>query len=144
MVDALVEVHRLLRPQGVLIDIHPIPERMLYEVRDGGTVLLSAPDPLCYSDEYRNAEEALDEVVRRGLFTREDTRHFDFFVVATSVSELRDFLQEANAFVEEVGEPSEEEKQLEAHLRRAMRSAGPGARVVTHEVGRASRFGRIP
>jgi SAM-dependent methyltransferase len=143
MVDALTEVHRLLRPGGVLIELHPIPERMLYEVRGGGKVVFTVPDPECYAEEYLSAEAALDEVVRRDLFTREETRHFDFFVVATSVSELRAHLREADAFSGEAGDPTEEEKQLDARLREAMRSAGPGARVVTHEVGRAARFRRV-
>src|SRR5919204_397683 len=45
MVHALEEIHRLLRPAGTLIEIHPAIGSPFVEVRSGGNVAFSEPDP---------------------------------------------------------------------------------------------------
>jgi len=46
MVHALEEIQRLLRPDGSLIDIHPVLEAPLIEAYQGDRVLLAEPSSL--------------------------------------------------------------------------------------------------
>jgi hypothetical protein len=92
MVHALEEIHRLVRFDGVLIEIHPVPGAPLIEVRSGDDVAFRAPDPTYdYEDDLRHAEQAVDEIVRRGRFDINATREVDFVIHASSLEELREY-----------------------------------------------------
>jgi len=92
MVHALEQIHRLVRSDGVLIEIHPVVGAPLIEVRSGADVAFRAPDPTYdYEDDLLHAEQALDEIVRRGRFDLNATRDVDFMIHAPSVEELRQY-----------------------------------------------------
>jgi hypothetical protein len=89
MVDALEEIHRLLRRSGTLIEIHPVHGAWV-EVRSGADVAFAEPDPGFDSDDdLRPTEAALSAIVRRGRFVIERSQEFDFLTYASSVRELR-------------------------------------------------------
>lgn len=94
MVHALEHAHRLLSRNGRLIDIHPLGEPPPIEVRLGGDVhhagwLLEEDDYV----EYIQASEALDTVIRRGLFALERQGTFAFITYADSLADLQSYLE---------------------------------------------------
>jgi hypothetical protein len=80
MVHALAEVWRILKPDGVLIDIRPINGQWpievasLREVKETGRVE-DFPEPL-YAD--RASNEAMQDVESRGWFTRDRQEFFSY------------------------------------------------------------------
>jgi SAM-dependent methyltransferase len=97
MVPALEEAHRLLTPNGTLIDIHPISGTAEIEVHRAGMVVYAEPASASPDEGELRAEEALAQVVADGLFVAEDRAEFDFRIYATSAPELRDYLADADA-----------------------------------------------
>jgi hypothetical protein len=99
MVHALLEIHRLLRADGILIEIHPVREPPTVEVRSDGGLRFAEHDPgYDYEAGLRSAEAAVAEVLVRGLFILEGEATFDFFTHATSVRELREFFAVSGAY----------------------------------------------
>jgi hypothetical protein len=98
MVHALEAIHRLLRPGGSLIDIHPIPADALIEIHAGGRVVAAEPFPSQGHDDVRQADGALAQAVARRLFALEREDEFDFSIYGSSVAELSDFMAEAEAY----------------------------------------------
>ena len=95
MVHALEKIHRLIKPGGCLIDIHPSGEPPSLEVQAGTRVTLAGW--LHESDdyvEYGYADEALARVVESGLFRVERQGTFEFVMRADSLADLRAFLAE--------------------------------------------------
>ena len=91
MVDALEEIHGLLRRPGTLIEIHPVHGAWV-EVRSGADVAFVEADPGFDSDDdLRPTEEAVSAIVRRGRFVIERSQEFDFLTYASSVRELREY-----------------------------------------------------
>ena len=95
MVHALEKIHRLLAPDGYLIDIHPMPEPTAIEVRVGARTTPAGwlDDHEDYGD-YEAAEEALARVVRSGLFVVEREGAFAMITHADTITELRDYVAE--------------------------------------------------
>jgi hypothetical protein len=92
MVHALEEIRRLLKPDGFLVDIHPIRKAPLIQVYQGNELLFTESDPGYDSDEgLMHADDALEQVVRRGVFRIEGWNEFEMVVYASSVAEMRDF-----------------------------------------------------
>ena len=98
MVHALEEIHRLLRPDGVLIDIHPAREAPLVEVHADGQIVFTETYLRAHGDDVVQADEALEEVVRRSVFAEEAVRAFEFMTYGSSVAELRAFFEEVGAY----------------------------------------------
>jgi hypothetical protein len=91
MVDALEEIHRLLRRSGTLIEIHPVHGAWV-EVHAGADVAFVESDPGFDPDDDLGAtERALSAIVRRGRFVIARSQEFDFLTYASSVSELREY-----------------------------------------------------
>ncbi len=143
MVHALEETRRILRPAGVLIEIHPAPETPPFvEIRANGDVSFSEEDPsFDYEDDLRHAEQAVARVVGRGDLALVDSRRFDLRTHATSVAELREYWEVADAY-----DPEESPQEL-VRLRDAMYaraqtalSDAPGAEVAYVEPARMSRL----
>ena len=109
MVHALEEIHRLLRPAGTLIEIHPSLEGPpLVEVRSNGRLSFVEDDPgFDYADDLRQAEAAVTSVVDRGMFVLEDRSRFELRTHAGSIQELRDHWEVAGAY-----DPEEKEVTL--------------------------------
>ena len=135
MVHALEEIHRLLKPDGNLIDIHPVADAPLIEVYQGGRVLFAQPMPDYSTEDYRQADSALAQAIQRRIFVIERSGQFDYLVYGSSVTELRDYVAETNAFVDK---PEDEavsalEEEFIARVEGIMQGAGEGAEVATHE-----------
>jgi SAM-dependent methyltransferase len=107
MVHALEEAHRLLRPTGRLIEIHPAVEVPFVVVKTDGTVSFVEPDPgYDYEDDLLQAEAAVSETVDRGMFVREDNRRFELRTHAASVGELRHHFEISGAYDPEEKDPA--------------------------------------
>jgi SAM-dependent methyltransferase len=146
MVHALEEIRRLLRAGGCLIDIHPVRDAPIVEVRTSDGVTFSEPSAAYdYDDDLIHAERALTTAVRRGLFALDGSHEFEFHTSARSVRELRDFFAVYSAYEEDP--PDDEfEAGVDAFYGRVddvMRSSDLGARVVHRERALMSRLNPI-
>jgi hypothetical protein len=95
MVHALETVHSLIKPGGLLIDIHPGLEKALVEVRaNGKDYFLDVVEETDDYVEYQQAGDALAQVVDRRFFTFEEAGKFLFIIHAESMEEMRVFLAE--------------------------------------------------
>jgi hypothetical protein len=146
MVHALSEIHRLLRADGVLIEIHPVREPPTIEVRSDGELRFSEHDPgYDYEAELRSAEAAVAEVLLRGLFILDGEAIFDFFTHATSVRELREFFAVSGAYDEAPKDEAQARRQddLYGHVEELMAPAGDLATLVYNERGHMNRLAPI-
>lgn len=95
MVHALEKISQLLKPDGILLDIHPTNEMAAIAVRLREQLIpagwLNESDDYV---EYEWADEALQHVVNRGQFVLERTGTFEFVWHADSLSDLRAYLAE--------------------------------------------------
>jgi hypothetical protein len=142
MVHALEEIWRLLKPNGCLIDIHPLAEPSLIKVYQGESLLFAESDPgYDYEPELRHAEDSLDEVVQRGLFALEGTGEFNLITYSSSVSELRDFFKMMGAYDDSPKDAAIATRQTEVYARAdaILQDAG-GAEIAYHERGRITRL----
>jgi hypothetical protein len=142
MVHALESIHRLLKPDGRLIDIHPFAEAPLIEIHQEGKIAFVEPQPAAAVEDMQQADNALAHVIRHGLFGVERASEFEFRVYASTVSELRDFLAEAEAYdntrLDEAAAAQQEA--LAARVEGLMRVAGAGAEVAYFERARIARL----
>jgi SAM-dependent methyltransferase len=145
MVHALEEIHRLLRPDGNLVDIRPVVEAPLIEVHQGGRVLFAQPNPDYSAEDYRQADNALAQVIQRRFFVLERSRQFDFLVYGSSVAELRAYIAEANAYEDGSKDEAAAAREAErvARVEGIMQGAGEGAEVATHERANIARLRAI-
>jgi SAM-dependent methyltransferase len=96
MVHALEEVRRVLKPDGILIDIRPLNGQWPIEVvstresRETGHVD-DLPEPL-NADKASN--EAVKDVEGQGWFKRELEEYFPFFYSWDTPSEMEEFIAE--------------------------------------------------
>ena len=76
--NVLHRVHRWLRPDGRMLDIHPEPEDASVEVRDGPRLTFVGPyqRPHIYQNIHA-ARAALAGMVEQGLFARERSIVFE-------------------------------------------------------------------
>ncbi len=143
MVHALEEIHRLLRPEGVLIEIHPALEAPpLTEVRSNGELTFSEDDPgFDYADDLRHAEAAVETVVDRRVFVLEDRRRFELRTHAASVEELRDYWVVYDAYDPEEKEERLARRQDEMYARaHEALERSPGAELIYVEPATMSRL----
>ncbi|MBK6711143.1 MAG: hypothetical protein WBO48_01400 [Candidatus Promineifilaceae bacterium] len=134
MVHALEQIHFLLKGNGRLIDIHPPPEPPPIFVRLGAdrhpVGWVREADDYC---EYAQADDALDEVVARGLYRWEQRGRFAFVTYADSIADLQTHLAETwnDAIIEDrVIQRTEE----------LMASIEPDKEVILHEVIQIARL----
>jgi hypothetical protein len=109
MVHALGETHRLLRPMGKLIDIHPLPSAPVLAVFCQGKMVFSEECPSQGGESYREADRAIEDAIQRGLFAQGESTVVDFLTHAPSAAELDRYLTTANAFAQE---PRDAEREL--------------------------------
>ncbi len=95
MVHALEQIHELLKASGYLIDIHPNGElvEFHYVLNDREHFLGYMQETDDYI-EYRQADEALETAIRKGLFRPASAGGFNFRTYADSFSEMQAFLNE--------------------------------------------------
>ena len=95
MVHALHYIHQLLKPGGLLIDIHPTNELATLEVRVGQQI---TPAGWIYEwddyIEYEWADSALQRAINVQWFELERSGVFNFAWYADSMAELREYLTE--------------------------------------------------
>lgn len=96
MVHALSEIHRVLMPEGILIDMRPLADRWHVEVSSGrGFEETGRADDL---PDQLNADtasnEAMQEAETRGWFKRQKDEFFPFFYVWDTPSEMEEFISE--------------------------------------------------
>ncbi len=142
MVHALEEIRRLLKPGGMLIDIHPVPEGVIIKALQGGKILFAERKRETCDEDVLHAEKAIAQVVERDLFAVDRRAEFDFLTYASSVRELRAYWNEQDAYKES---PKDEatvarEEDLYAQVEEIMLASGAGAEVAFHEKARIARL----
>jgi hypothetical protein len=138
MVHALEEIHRLLKPEGYLVDLHPFPEAPILEVYYEGRALLSEEFPSQSAEAYRQADRAIELIVQRHLFAVEGSGAFDFFTHSPSASALDAYWAIASAFDQEPTDKDIQARRADLFTRvdKAVNAAGISSEVVLHERGR--------
>ncbi len=101
MVHALEEIWRLLKLDGVLVNILPDPGGYIIEVLHDGRILFSERKRETLSEDVLQAEAAIKQVHDRGLFIIDHKDEFEFRTYGSSVSEIRAYWEEQSAFDEE-------------------------------------------
>lgn len=90
MVHALNEIHRVLKPDGVLIDLRPIVDAWAVEVvsstaQETGTL---EAESTALEDDHA-AEEAMREVESLGWFVKKQARNFSYNYYWDTPSEMK-------------------------------------------------------
>ena len=96
MVHALIEIHRVLVPNGVLIDLRPLADRWPVEVISarGFVETGRADDILDQVDVDAASNESMRNVESAGRFLREQEEFFPFFYFWDTPSEMEEFISE--------------------------------------------------
>ena len=92
---ALETIHGLLKPGGRLIDIHPrgLPTP-LYALEAAESGLLGYIQETDDFIEYRQADDAIQNVLSRNMYDLMDEEVFSYSTYASSMEELNDHLKE--------------------------------------------------
>jgi|SRR3990172_7082800 len=138
MVHALEKIYRLLKPDGILIDIHPPPEPSSIDVRIGEQA--HAAGWLRETDDYGDyeaADEALATIVARRLFAVERRGTFSFLTHVDTLAELRNYLTEEweNASIDDV---------TAARIEELMSTPERDKEIILRESVRIARLAPIP
>lgn len=142
MVHALEKIRRLLKPDGYLIDIHPIREKPLIKIYREGDSLFSESDPGYDTDEsLKHADKALEEVVQRGLYLIEGREEFEVATYASSATELQDYWVKYEAYDDEPKDDviAKRQNNMYAKANEIMQKA-PGSEISYHERARITRL----
>lgn len=145
MVHALEEIHRLLKPAGTLIDIHPVAVSSAIEIHQGGKIdLVGDLTVRQWCTDFQQADNALAEITQMGLFIVERAEVFDSLIYYDSPAEMRTALKESIDYFDRGTEStSEEEGQVDALAARAeelMHDAVSGTELIAHEPTHISRL----
>ena len=142
MVHALEEIHRVTRPSGTLIEIHPALEFPFLEVRSSEELFFSENDPgFDWEEDSRHAEAAVATVVDRGLFVLQERRRFEQRIHASSLQELRDHWAVADAYITEQKDETLARRAEEMYARaHEILQRTPGAELVYVEPATISRL----
>lgn len=140
MVHALEEIHRVLVPRGVLIDLRPLEDRWPVEVASGSSFtevgrLIDDPEYLA-DDEAAN--RAMQEVEQRGLYAREAEQNFPYVYSWDRPSEMKEFMETEWEALERLDED------IYRAVQSAWASGGADARVRVRVSMLITRWGRIP
>jgi hypothetical protein len=138
MVHALEEIRRLVKPAGVLIDIHPVSEPSPIEIHQVGKIdlagHLTVPQ---WCIDFQQADDALTEITQRGLFAVERESVVDSLTHYDSVAEMRTSLNDAiHKFARDAQSPGEAAPHAEALASRAeelMQAAVSEAELIVRE-----------
>ena len=145
MVHALEEIHRLLKPTGVLIDIHPVAESSPVEIHQGGKIDLAGHLSVSqWCTDFQQADQALTEIIQRGLFATERESVFDSLTHYDSAAEMRTDLKESiDKFARDAQSADEAVPHAEALAARAeelLQAAASGAELIVRERVHISRL----
>jgi hypothetical protein len=95
MVHALKQVHSMLQPEGLLVNVHDIPVQHVIEVHSAGSVIKAGW--LSDSEDFDNerlAFNALAQVVSENYFLLIDERDLIVNIHADNMQELQEWLAE--------------------------------------------------
>ena len=145
MVHALEEIHRLLKPAGTLIDIHPVAVSSPIEIHQGGKIdMVGQLTVRQWCTDFQQADSALAEIAQRGLFAIERAEVFDSLIYYNSPAEMRMALKESIDYFDRGAESTtEEDEQVDALAARAeelMPDAVSGAELIAREPTHISRL----
>ena len=145
MVHALEEIRRLLKLDGVLVNILPLPEGYVIEVHHDRRILFGERKRETLSEDVLRAEAAIKQVLDRGLFVIDQKDEFDFRTYGSSVSEVRAYWEEQNAYEEEPKSKDilAREEYLYAQVEEILDELGEGAEVVIRERVRIARLSQV-
>ena len=145
MVHALEESQRLLKRDGVLVNILPVPEGYIIEVHHEGRILFAEHKRETLSEDVLRAEAAIKEVIDRGLFVIDQKVEFDFRTYGSSVSEIRAYWEEQNAYEEEskAKDVLAREEYLYAQAEQILDELGEGAEIAIYERVRIARLNPV-
>ena len=141
----LEEIHRLLKPNGFLIDTHPVPEHSSVEIHQNGKIdLVGQLEVSQWSLDFREADKALDEIVQRGVFSVEQKGTFDTLTYYDSAAEMNTALKESILKYVREGEPVDEEvshvEMLAGLAEELLKTANGEAKLVLREPDHISRL----
>ena len=142
MVHALEEIKGLLKPDGFLVDIHPVREEPLIQIYQREKLLFSESDPgYDYDESLKQADKSLEDVVRRGLFLIERKAESELVTYASSVGEMRDYWAKYGAFDEEPKDDAITTRQNDIYDRaNEIMQRVSGAEITYHERARVTRL----
>jgi hypothetical protein len=142
MVHALEETRRLLKLDGVLVNILPAPEGYSIEVHHDSRIAFAERKRETLSDDVLKAEAAVEHVLDRGLFVMDRKDEFEFLTYGSSVPELRAYWEEQNAHGAESKAEGilDREEYLYAQVEEILDELGDGAEVVFREWVRIARL----
>jgi hypothetical protein len=145
MVHALEETQRLLKLGGVMVNILPVPEGYIIEVHHDGRILFAKRKRETLSEDVLRAEAAIKQVLDRGLFVIDQKDEFDFRTYGSSVSEVRAYWEEQNAYEEEpkAKDVLAREEYLYAQVEEILDELGEGAEVAIRERVRIARLSPV-
>lgn len=98
MVHALEAIHRLLRPDGTLVDIRPHAEPSILKVVSGDQTLFAEPKREGDHEGVLDSDRAMDEILDRKMFAVERGRDFEFISYGSTAAELREFWDRYNDY----------------------------------------------
>ena len=145
MVHALEEIHRLLKPAGTLIDIHPVAESSPVEIHHSGQVEVAGQLSVRqWCVDFQQADQALSEIAQRGLFAVERHAVFDSLTHYASADEMRTSVKESiEKFARDAQSAREPVPHVEALAARAeelLQAAAGGAELIVREPTHISRL----
>ena len=145
MVHAIEEIHRLLKPTGTLIDIHPVAESSPIEIHQGKKIELAGYLSVRqWCIDYQQADNALTEIVERALFVVEREKVFDSLTHYATLAEMRTSLKESiHRFARDSQSVDEAMPHAEALATRAdelMRATVSSAELIVREPTHISRL----
>lgn len=145
MVHALEETRRMLKLNGVMVNILPVPEGYFIEVHHDGRILFAERKRETFSEDVLQAEAAIKQVLDRGLFVIDQKDEFDFRTYGSSVSEVRAYWEEQNAYEEEpkAKDILAREEYLYVQVEEILDELGEGAEVVIRERVRIARLNPV-
>ena len=142
MVHALEETRRLLKLDGVMINILPVAEGPFIEVHHEGRVFFSERKRETPSENVLRAEAAIQQVLDRELFVMGRKDAFEFRTYGSSVPEFRAYWEEQGAYEEapKAEELLTRQATLYAQVEQMLDEVGEGAQVVFREWARIARL----
>jgi phosphoribosylformylglycinamidine (FGAM) synthase PurS component len=94
MVHTLHEIHRVLKPDGTLLDLRPdYGNRSVAVTLPYADLFVGEIDSSMFDPDKLAADKALQQTIHDGLFVLEHQEAFDFVVDMDTVDDLREFAE---------------------------------------------------